>query len=239
MKETQDSIRKVAPSVRILKDVVDVSNAKAVYEAAKRANAWARTYVSILVNNAGIVSGKPLLETEDSKIVKTFQVNVLAHFWTVKSLLPKMIEQNFGHVVTVASIAGLTAAPKMVDYASSKHGAVGFASGLRKELKQMKCNVTTSLICPAHIKTNLFKGFEQPFVGSLSPDYVAQQILDAVKYRKEVLVMPKLADPRLMQALMPSWLVDSIGSALGLDSSMNNIDLTQANKSMSMIKSKL
>ena len=103
----------------------------------------------------------------------------------------------------------------------------------------MKCNVTTSLICPAHIKTNLFKGFEQPFVGSLSPDYVDQQILHAVKYRKEVLVMPKLADPRLMQALMPSWLVDSIGSALGLDSSMNNIDLTQANKSMSMIKSKL
>ena len=100
MKETQDSIRKVAPSVRILKDVVDVSNPKAVYEAAKRANAWARTYVSILVNNAGIVSGKPLLETEDSKIAKTFQVNVLAHFWTVKSFLPKMIEENFGHVVT-------------------------------------------------------------------------------------------------------------------------------------------
>ena len=40
--------------------------------------------VTILVNNAGIVSGTSLLETPDSKIVKTFEVNVLAHFWTIK-----------------------------------------------------------------------------------------------------------------------------------------------------------
>ena len=40
--------------------------------------------VSILVNNAGIVSGTTVMDTPDSKIVKTFEVNVLAHFWTIK-----------------------------------------------------------------------------------------------------------------------------------------------------------
>ena len=120
MKETQELILKVAPGVRICTAVVDVSSTKAVYEAAKNANAWASpSYVSVLINNAGIVSGKPLLETEDSKISKTFQVNVLAHFWTTKAFLPKMISEKFGHVVTVASIAGLTAAPKMVDYGTT------------------------------------------------------------------------------------------------------------------------
>ena len=40
--------------------------------------------VTILVNNAGIVSGSALMDTPDAKIVKTFEVNVLAHFWTIK-----------------------------------------------------------------------------------------------------------------------------------------------------------
>ena len=40
--------------------------------------------VSILVNNAGIVSGSTVLDTPDSRIIKTFEVNVLAHFWTIK-----------------------------------------------------------------------------------------------------------------------------------------------------------
>ncbi len=40
--------------------------------------------VSILVNNAGIVSGDSLLNTPDNKIIKTFEVNTLAHFWTIK-----------------------------------------------------------------------------------------------------------------------------------------------------------
>lgn len=193
--------------------------------------------MSILVNNAGIVSGKDLLSTDDERIRKTFGVNALAHFWTCKAFLPRMIERQCGHVVTVASIAGLTAAPKMVDYASSKHAAVGFAHGLRKELKATGHGdaVRTSLICPAHIKTNLFKGFEQPFVGSLTPEYVADQIVNAVVHGREVAVMPALADPRLLQALFPTWLVDRLGSILGLDSAMNAVDLKQAESVMSKI----
>jgi len=120
MKETQAMVFKAAPSVRCCCEVVDVSSTQAVYRAAKNANDWASpSYVSVLVNNAGIVSGKALLDTQDEKISKTFQVNVLAHFWTTKAFLPRMISEKFGHVVTVASIAGLTAAPKMVDYGTS------------------------------------------------------------------------------------------------------------------------
>ena len=40
--------------------------------------------VTILVNNAGIVSGTSVMDTPDAKIVKTFEVNILAHFWTIK-----------------------------------------------------------------------------------------------------------------------------------------------------------
>jgi len=66
---------------------VDMSSKQEIYEAAKKTKAEVGT-VSILVNNAGIVSGSALLDTPDGRIVKTFEVNVLAHFWTIKHLLP-------------------------------------------------------------------------------------------------------------------------------------------------------
>ncbi|QQP49169.1 Epidermal retinol dehydrogenase 2, partial [Caligus rogercresseyi] len=50
--------------------------------------------VDILINNAGVISGSGLLDTPDEKIQLTFDVNVMAHFWTIKSLLPGMIRKR-------------------------------------------------------------------------------------------------------------------------------------------------
>ena len=91
-------------------------------------------HVSILVNNAGIVSGTALLDTPDSKIIRTFDVNILAHFWTLKAFLPAMISQKDGHIVNVASLAGHSGTHKLVDYCASKFAAVGLDEALRVEL---------------------------------------------------------------------------------------------------------
>ncbi len=84
--------------------------------------------VVILINNAGVVSGKNLLDTPDGtyiyytwttafalaktavadRIELTFKVNVLAHFWTLKAFMPGMIRQRKGHIVSIASLAGLS-----------------------------------------------------------------------------------------------------------------------------------
>ncbi len=58
-----------------------------MYAAAARVTA-ALGPVTILFNNAGIVTGKRLLESPDALLEKTMQVNVLAHFWTLKAFLP-------------------------------------------------------------------------------------------------------------------------------------------------------
>ena len=60
--------------------VVDCSKRQEVYEAASRVEQEVGV-VSVLVNNAGIVTGKLLLEAKDEKIEKTFAVNTLAHYW--------------------------------------------------------------------------------------------------------------------------------------------------------------
>eukprot|EP00952_Eustigmatos_sp_NYUAD-ZCMA_P009418 38909-Eustigmatos_ZCMA.PRE.1 len=63
--------------------------------------------VTCLVNNAGIVAGKPFLQGSDAYSLKTMEVNCIAHFWTVKAFLPDMVANNYGHLITVASTAGL------------------------------------------------------------------------------------------------------------------------------------
>lgn len=98
--------------------------------------------VDILINNAGIVSGKKLLSCPDGLMQKTVEVNTMAHFWvrthnlslrllshcnahepfsfnqTLKAFLPEMLESNHGHVVTIASAAGFFGVPGQVDYAA-------------------------------------------------------------------------------------------------------------------------
>ena len=57
-----------------------------MYESMKKVTDDFKSEVDVLINNAGIVSGKPLLETPDGKIQAVFNVNVLAHFWTVRPI---------------------------------------------------------------------------------------------------------------------------------------------------------
>ena len=59
-------------------------------------------------------------------IQKTIDINTTSHSWTVKAFLPKMIKKNSGHIVTVASAAGLVGVSGLADYCASKFGAVGF-----------------------------------------------------------------------------------------------------------------
>ena len=86
--------------------------------------------VTMVINNAGVVSGRPLIQCSDESIQRTFDVNVLAHFWIIKAFLPAMIEKNSGHIVNIASAAGLVGAAGLVDYCSSKFAAVGLHESL-------------------------------------------------------------------------------------------------------------
>lgn len=220
---------------------VDISDASTVFEAAKVAASWAApAHVSVLVNNAGIVAGKAFLETSVDGIQKTMQVNAMGHFWTCKAFLPAMIEHKQGHIVTVASAAGLSSAPMMVVYSSSKHAAVGFAHGLRKELKVLgHAELGTTLLCPGHITTDLFKGFKQPCMPSLSAQYVAEQILDGVLRNVPVKVLPALADPALMRAFFSTRLQDAIEFLSGMDGDMmGNTDMGHADRVLDKVSNR-
>ncbi|ELU06142.1 hypothetical protein CAPTEDRAFT_137084 [Capitella teleta] len=112
--------------------------------------------VDIIVNNAGIMPCRRLLDLSEEEIKRTININTTSHFWTVREFLPHMLAQNEGHIVTVASMASKAGIPLLTDYCASKHGAYGFAEAVKAEMHMLGSkNIHNTTICPMQINTNL------------------------------------------------------------------------------------
>uniref|UniRef100_A0A3B5QXM3 Short-chain dehydrogenase/reductase 3 n=1 Tax=Xiphophorus maculatus TaxID=8083 RepID=A0A3B5QXM3_XIPMA len=137
---------------------VDLSKRQSIYDAAERVRAEVGD-VSILVNNAGVVAGRRLLECPDELLERTLLVNCHALFWMTKAFLPQMKARNHGHIVTIASALGLFTTA--CDYCASKFGAVGFHESLAHELRaENHDGIKTTLVCPYIVDTGMFSGCE-------------------------------------------------------------------------------
>jgi len=180
--------------------------------------------VDVLINNAGVVTGKPLLATTDEEILRTFNVNTLALFWTVRAFLPAMLERGSGHIVNIASTAGLVGVPRLAAYAASKFAVVGFDESLRMELKKQGAPVATTLVCPYYIDTGMFAGVRTRFpwlLPILEPEYVAERVVDSIRRERRRLIMPRFALTALPLRLLPPVLFDFIMRFLGVAASMD------------------
>ncbi|KAF5291452.1 hypothetical protein FQR65_LT01763 [Abscondita terminalis] len=167
--------------------------------------------VTILINNAGVVSGTLLLDTPDHLIQRTFDVNILSHFWTTKAFLPKMIEKDHGHIVTIASMAGLVGVHKLVDYCASKFAAVGFDESLRTELAKLGANgIKTTVICPYFIQqTGMFNEIVSNFIPTLKSTDVADKIVEAIELEEVTVIIPKYLWVACIKWILP-WSVISL-----------------------------
>ena len=107
---------------------------------------------------------------------------------TLKAFLPSMLTQNHGHVVTVASSAGIFGVNGMLDYCASKFAAVGLHESLTMELyAQGKDGVNTTLVCPYLVHTGMFKGaggrYDYAKRGHVDLFCVMAAVYHRVKYR--------------------------------------------------------
>ncbi|XP_047224580.1 epidermal retinol dehydrogenase 2-like [Girardinichthys multiradiatus] len=174
--------------------VCDCSNKNEVYKVADQVKREVGD-VSILVNNAGIVTGKKFMDAPDSLIEKTMEVNTMAHFWTYKAFLPAMIANNHGHLVSIASSAGLIGVNGLADYCASKFAAVGFAESVGLELLATgKDGIKTTIVCPYFINTGMFDGCQSKWprlLPILNAESVAKKIIHAVLTDQVYLLLPK------------------------------------------------
>lgn len=148
---------------------------------------------TVLFNNAGCVRGKSILDSTEFDIRLTFNVNAISHYFLAQQFLPAMIERNHGQIVTIASQAAYTTAPRMVDYASTKAAALVFHEGLSAELSEIykAPGVRTIIMCQGYTRTKLFEGFQG---SGLYPETVAEEIVKAVyKGDSAHLMLPEIA----------------------------------------------
>jgi len=222
-KETAQQVKTHGVSVHTYK--VDLSSRDDIYKVADETKKDVKM-VDILINNAGIVTGRKFLQCPDNMIQKTMDVNIMAHFWTVKAFLPAMMKINKGHIISIASAAGFSGVTGLCDYCASKFAAVGFDESLRNELQSLgKDGVNTTVICPYYINTGMFEGVvtKFPFIlPILEQDYVVDKIMEAILTNQSVLMLPRiLYFVTAIKSMVPSSLYTYIANVTGVNNTMD------------------
>lgn len=203
---------------------VDVTDSASVTDAAAQSLAdFGR--VDVLINNAGVVTGKDFLDLTDDDVRQTFEVNTLSHYRTTREFLPGMLERDRGAIVTIASAAGLVGVARQTDYSASKFGAVGFAESLRAELRHRGSNVHTLLYCPYYISTGMFDGVKTKvpaLLPILEPADAGRQVIDALEAGHQLKVAPPFVKAVQFAKGLPVPILDRLLDLSGINETMDD-----------------
>jgi 2-dehydro-3-deoxy-L-rhamnonate dehydrogenase (NAD+) len=145
-------------------NIVDVSNFNdvkgTVDKIVKSSN------IDILINNAGITgSTSSLWDYDIDEWNKIVQVNLIGTFNCCKSVIPYMIEKNYGRIVNVASVAGKDGNANASAYSSAKAGVIGLTKSLGKELADK--NIAVNAVTPAGAKTRILDQMSKEHVARM------------------------------------------------------------------------
>jgi 2-dehydro-3-deoxy-L-rhamnonate dehydrogenase (NAD+) len=150
----------IGGDVRVVK--IDVTDAAAV-EQARDATLAAFGRIDILVNNAGVAGiNKPVWETDIEEWRKVLRINLDGPFICCKAIVPAMIEQKYGRIVNIASIAGKEGNPNAAHYSASKAGLIALTKSLGKELAAH--DILVNAVTPAAAKTAIFDQMTQQHI---------------------------------------------------------------------------
>lgn len=149
--------------------------------------------VDVLINNAGIVSSADILSVTDEHIERMMQVNVMAHFWTIRAFLPGMISRQRGHIVGVASAASFTAAANIAPYTATKYAVTGMMASLREEFRHFHPEIKITTIHPFFISpppSSLDHWDKTSRLPEVSASHVADRTVRGIKKEKVTVTIP-------------------------------------------------
>jgi NAD(P)-dependent dehydrogenase (short-subunit alcohol dehydrogenase family) len=143
-------------------EVVDVTNPESV-ESALQSTLRKHSRIDILVTSAGIAGpNHPLWEYPIDEFQRVLQINLHGVFLCCRAIVPHMIQQNYGRIVNIASIAGKEGNPNASAYGASKAGVIALTKSLGKETALH--NVAVNCITPAAARTRLFDQMTPEFI---------------------------------------------------------------------------
>jgi len=157
--------------------------------------------VDYLFNNAGIGVGGEVRDFGPEDWRRVVEVNLFGVIHGIEAVYPGMVERGSGHIVNVASVAGLFPLPGEVSYVTSKYAVVGLSHALRAEAADLGVRVT--LACPGHVATQIYAtskvvnydldGILSLWPKGISPERCAEDIIRGVQRNRSTIVITGFA----------------------------------------------
>jgi short-subunit dehydrogenase len=203
--------------------IVNVMHTEAVLDAANHLTEEMGG-IDILINNAGIIVGKFFNDHTHEEIDRTMIINCSALMHITKALLPGMIAARQGHIVNIASAAGMVSNPKMSVYAASKWAVIGWSDSLRLEMEIIQSNVKVTTVTPYYINTGMFDGVRSRVIPIVHPEEAAKKIIRGIERNKLFVRMPGIVYllPLIKGILPARWFDRIVGKWMGIYTTMKD-----------------
>ena len=151
--------------------------------------------IALFCSNAGVLARDPDLDdaasAPDAAWMRGWGVNVMAHVYAARALLPRYRERGGGYFLNTVSAAGLLSQVGSAVYSTTKHAAIGFAESLA--IAHRDHGVRVSVLCPQGVDTPMLRGatIRTPAVldGVLSTEQVAEAVVQGLE-RESFLILP-------------------------------------------------
>jgi len=151
--------------------------------------------IDIFISNAGVPGAGGGPEAPDEAWDEAWRVNVMAHVWASRALLPEMVQRGEGYLINTASAAGLLTQVSSLVYSVTKHAAVALAEWLA--IEYVERGVRVSCICPQGVRTPMLElAMEDPIGaaalnsgGLIEPEDVADSVVEGIRAEK-MLILP-------------------------------------------------
>ncbi|MCI0491285.1 MAG: SDR family oxidoreductase [Blastocatellia bacterium] len=192
-----EGAERVADEINGLAVATDVSIEADVVHLVERAEA-AYGRIDLFCSNAGIAGQQGGAEVPDAEWQRIWDVNVMAHIYAARAVLPGMLARGAGYLLNTASAAGLLTQIGSAPYSVTKHAALAFAEWL--SVAHTDAGIKVSCLCPQGVRTKMLLGEDgtgENFLveGSLSPEEIAEAVVAGLaEERFLILPHPEVAE---------------------------------------------
>ena len=203
---------------------LDVTDRESFAAFLDKARADGGGHIDVLINNAGVMPVGPFLEQSQQAIRSAIEVNFYGVLNGCQLVLPEMVKRRSGHVVNIASLAGMVAVPGQVVYAGTKFAVVGLSSALADEFAPQGIIVTAVL--PTFTNTELISGTTPSAAQKpVQPEDVAAAVVKVLDNPKTQVAVPAWGRPfSIMAMLLPARGRRWLNKKMGNDTVFLNLD---------------